>query len=191
VKDLKELKGIDKEIEMHWKNFVDLLESTKREHIEDVIKYLKEREFYLQPASSRHHLAEEGGLLKHSLNVYHTFSSMNRVLNLAIPEDTIILTSLLHDLCKIDVYKENTSRDKKYRPYYYYDPYPFGHGEKSVVLLLKLKLKLSELEELMIRWHMGVLDNNIGFVEKTLRKKYPEAILLFTADYIASQIIET
>ena len=61
----------DKEIFEKWEQFKDLLKSTNREGIENVIKWLDETDFKFAPASTQYHSSEKGGLLKHSLNVYY------------------------------------------------------------------------------------------------------------------------
>ena len=48
--------------------FLNLLRSTEREGIEDLIEALEEMGFFTAPASANHHLNVEGGLLEHSLN---------------------------------------------------------------------------------------------------------------------------
>jgi len=50
--------------------FIELLRSTKREGIEDLISWLEGTDFYKAPASTRFHGNYAGGLLEHSLNVY-------------------------------------------------------------------------------------------------------------------------
>ena len=52
--------------------FINLLKGTEREGINNLINWLEnETDFFTAPASSKYHLAVEGGLLKHSLNVYY------------------------------------------------------------------------------------------------------------------------
>lgn len=50
--------------------FEELLLSTQRKGIDNVLLELEKTDFFKAPASSRFHLACEGGLLQHSLNVY-------------------------------------------------------------------------------------------------------------------------
>ena len=50
--------------------FIELLRSTKREGIEDVIQFIEKTDFYKAPASTRFHGNYEGGLLEHSMKVY-------------------------------------------------------------------------------------------------------------------------
>ena len=58
-------------IEENIERFETLLKSVQRDGIDRLIRYIqKNTDFYKAPASTRFHLACEGGLLQHSLNVY-------------------------------------------------------------------------------------------------------------------------
>ena len=50
--------------------FENLLLSTKRGGIENLIEFIRKSDFYKAPASTRFHSCHEGGLLEHTLNVY-------------------------------------------------------------------------------------------------------------------------
>ena len=58
----------DEQIQSSWREFTELLLSTKREGIEEFIKWLDTTDFKYAPASSQYHSSYRGGLLKHSLN---------------------------------------------------------------------------------------------------------------------------
>lgn len=51
------------------KLFIELLQSTQREGVDDLISDLEKLGFFTAPASASHHLNTEGGLVKHSLNI--------------------------------------------------------------------------------------------------------------------------
>ena len=88
--------------------FLNLLKSIQREGIEKLIAYLEKTDFFKAPASSRFHGNYEGGLLEHSLNVYHLLKEKvaqkpySEVISAS--DDTIILITLLHDICKTNYY---------------------------------------------------------------------------------------
>lgn len=82
---------------------VELLLSTNRVGMDELLRYMDESGFYSAPCSGAYHLAEEGGLAKHSLNVYRTMLDLNQSLKADIPLDTIILVSILHDLGKWEI----------------------------------------------------------------------------------------
>ena len=50
--------------------FLKLLRETNREGMENLINFLEKSDFFTAPASTRFHGSEEGGLVKHSLQVY-------------------------------------------------------------------------------------------------------------------------
>ena len=55
--------------------FINLLRSTNREGIEELIDFIDRTDFYKAPASTRFHGNFEGGLLQHSMKVYEIFKS--------------------------------------------------------------------------------------------------------------------
>lgn len=175
---------------------VALLKSVKREGMEELMEFLERTDFYTAPASTRFHNCFEGGLAEHSLNVYHALKELTKG---KWPEDTIILVGLLHDLCKINLYKVEM-RNKKdpetgtwyQEPYYTSDDrMPLGHGEKSVMLISEF-IKLTKEELYAIRWHMGGYEpkENYGYVAKAF-EKYELAVYTHMADIEATYIIET
>lgn len=133
-----------------------------------------ETEFFTAPASSKHHGAERGGLVVHSLNVYRRLREIAlREIVMDTPadlwpevEESLAIMGLLHDLCKNDVYHPEMKRRRDpttgqwgdVQEYTFRDPFPFGHGEKSVYLITQ-HMKLTPDEALAIRWHMGAFDD--------------------------------
>lgn len=51
--------------------FLNLLRSTNRDGIENLIEWLESTDFFTAPASTKYHGAYPGGLLQHSINVYN------------------------------------------------------------------------------------------------------------------------
>lgn len=89
---------------MSKKRYVDLLKSTDRKGIDGLIAYMEQSGFFKSPCSTRHHLAEPGGLLKHSLNVYDTAMALKNALNSKVSDKSITLCALLHDIGKCGQY---------------------------------------------------------------------------------------
>ena len=127
--------------------FKRMLLSTNREGIEHVIKNLEELGFFMAPASTKFHLNYEGGLLEHSMNVCETALELREMmirkkdeLSEFLPQESVIIAALLHDVCKTDIYKPAIKRQKNEHgvwcdvPGYDvdYSNFPLGHGEKSV-----------------------------------------------------------
>lgn len=180
--------------------FIELLRSTNREGIEELIRFIDEKtDFFTAPASTRFHGCHEGGLLEHSMKVYEilNYKVKNNVIDLYAGDDTIIIVALLHDLCKANFYKVDYRNAKNARgewekvPYYTIDDtIPYGHGEKSVMMLTEY-IKLTPEEKYCIRWHMGFsepkeLYNTLG----AAYKKYPLALMTNEADLEASYFFD-
>ena len=182
------------------KQYEELLQSVKREGMDKLIEFIRKSDFYTAPASTRYHLSCEGGLLKHSLNVYEMLKEklqqpVWKQFNYDV--DTTIIVSLLHDLCKTYFYTveyrnaKNDAGQWEKVPYFAIDDkIPYGHGEKSVVMIEEF-IKLKPVERYAIRWHMGFSvskdDYNALGVAIT---KYPLALALSESDLEATYILE-
>ena len=189
--------------------FVDELTKTNRPGMDKVIAGLEEIGFFTAPASSKHHLAEPGGLLRHSVNVYMQALSIRSAeieirpeIEEKVPLESIAVAALLHDVCKAEVYKvvEKFRKDKdgkweKYNAYEQdYSAMPLGHGEKSVIRLLRMGLKLTNDELLAIRWHMANWDMPESFEARgnfnAACEKCPLLSIIIAADELATRITE-
>ncbi len=175
----------------------------QREGAGALLDYLENKsDFFTAPASARYHSAYEGGLCEHSLNVYDClkdYLERTRVAELygqRYSEETIALVALLHDVCKVGCYKPGTrnvkgedGRWQQVPTYFYEDPLPYGHGEKSVYIINGF-LRLSREEAMAIRWHMGFSgDEDKRLIGRALAQ-YPLAFALSTADMEASYFME-
>lgn len=175
---------------------IELLRSTNRPGIEKVIDFLLNTDFFTAPASTKYHNSFEGGLADHSLNVYEELKEKAYMYGDCLTKETIIITSLLHDLCKVNFYvkgfrnvKENGTWVQK-EVWEVKDQEPMGHGEKSLWLLSKM-IELTDQEAYMIRYHMGFTEPKDTWIHlNNALDKYPEIILLHTADLEASYMIE-
>ena len=149
------------DIKANKEEFLELLRSTKRDGIEDVITDLEELGFFTAPASAGHHLNIEGGLVLHSINtckaalaIWEGMKPLEPSLATEVKRDSIIIASLLHDVCKSDIYKRSVKKRKNALGQWEdcegykvsYKDFPMGHGEKSVILLLCSGLDLSDDE---------------------------------------------
>ena len=144
-----------------------------------LLDWLDSNGFFEAPASSKHHLAQPGGLAVHSMNVWHRLReiAIRDMTNRDAPgvrqlseaeEETVAILGLLHDVCKAGVYHQETRRRRnpetkqweEYLGYTFRDPFPLGHGEKSLFLITR-HMALTEEEALAIRWHMGAYDDAV------------------------------
>lgn len=190
--------------------FTTLLRSTQRDGVEDAIEELERLGFFEAPASTRFHLCNEGGLVEHSLNVCDIALSLREVmiakddsLRELLPKDSVILASLLHDVCKADIYKKTMKRQKNEIgiwtdvPGYEvdYGNFPLGHGEKSVIVLLLSGLALTDSEIMAIRWHMNAWELPFQSPEakgnfNSAKELCPLLSLIQAADGLAANLIE-
>lgn len=202
---------MDVNMKQNKNEFVELLYSTGREGMDEVILQLEELGFFQAPASSKFHLNHEGGLLEHSLNVCRIGLMLRDQMLLLKPEleeslnkESVIIASLLHDLCKADIYQKCVRKRKDrlgqwvdYETYELdYSDFPLGHGEKSVIVLLRMGLDLSDDEIMAIRWHMSAWD--LPFQSPDLKANFdtakricPLCSLIQAADGLASNLLES
>jgi len=172
------------------------LVQVKRPDIPELIKYLEESDFFTAPASTRYHDSEPGGLAYHSWTVFRLFKHKNGIYKLDLPGDTIRIAGLLHDACKINYYKmgkkwyKDESTNWKWAQqdvWQVEDQFPVGHGEKSVIVLQKY-IALTEVEILLIRWHMSSFDAATHFYPHKFAfndalEKCPGIVALASADW--------
>lgn len=196
--------------EKNRKEIKELLLSTKREYIEDVVECLEELGFFEAPASTKFHLNEEGGLAEHSLNVCKVglmlreqMIALDPEIADKLPKDSVIIATLLHDVCKADIYKKCVKKRKnnfgaweEYEGFEVdYNNFPLGHGEKSVIVVLRMGFDLTDDEIMAIRWHMTAWD--LPFQSPDLKGNYnaakeicPLCSLVQCADNLSSNILE-
>ena len=190
--------------------FVKLLKSTDREGVDDVIEELERLGFFSAPASAGHHLNVEGGLVQHSLNtckaafaIWEGMKALEPSLDTEVKKESIIISALLHDVCKADIYKRSVKKRKNKLGQWEdcegykvsYKDFPMGHGEKSLVVILLSGLELYDDEMLAIRWHMGawgLSQNSFEDVRNydTAQKEYPLVAIIHAADVMAANVME-
>ena len=190
--------------------FIQLLRSTNRQGIENVINWLEESDFFTAPASTMFHGNYPGGLLEHSMNVAILAHDVHQMLckhksELAeqVTRDNIIIAALLHDICKANIYQKTTKYRKDannawetYETYSVdYSEFPMGHGEKSVIRLLQLGLQLTTDEMVAIRWHMTAWELAFHSPEQksnlqVARDTAPLCIIIQAADGLSSTLLE-
>lgn len=158
---------------------------------EDSKNWLVWNGFFTAPASTKYHGNYEGGLFDHSLLVMNTLVQLTKDNQLQWGrEESPYIIGLLHDLCKVNQYRETDVGEEN--PYEYRtDTLLTGHGDKSVMVASTL-LQLTEEEMYCIRYHMG------AFVEKDewnyytrAVSKYPNVLWTHHADMIATHVCGT
>lgn len=201
---------------MDKKNLIARFESemakVNRPGMDKLMDYIRKSDFYTAPASTKYHLACGGGLLQHSLNV---LDAMRTILVYSkadntwqyqvagkvpaiIPDDSVTVMALLHDICKTYFYgvgtrnvkNDQTGKWEKAPFYTVSDKMPLGHGAKSA-MIIKSYIELTNMEMYAIWWHMGFngeYENDVCVGAAI--EKYPAVLALQTADMQASKIME-
>ena len=85
----------------------------KREGSDQLLENLQKQDFFTAPASSKFHGNHEGGLVEHSVKVYENLLKLNEKFNVTEDKETLTIVSLLHDLCKMNIYKIDYRNVKK------------------------------------------------------------------------------
>lgn len=148
---------------------IELLAGTGRKGIDTLIGYLETNGFFESPASTKYHGCYKGGLAAHSLGVYNLLVEYTAAINLSeiqvagqeslpIEPCNLVISALLHDVCKIGAYIPNG------KAYKWNKAQPKGHALLSIERIKKF-IQLTELEELMIKYHMGVYGLNEFYKE--------------------------
>lgn len=181
----------------------------KRPGIDKLMNYIRKSDFYTAPASTRYHLSCEGGLLQHSLNVLDALRGIlaqaedgweYRVAGktvLTIPDESVTIIALLHDICKTYFYttsmrnakNEQTGRWEKVPYYTVSDKMPLGHGPKSA-MIVKQYMELTTPEMYAIWWHMGFTDTSDTLALGQAIDAQPIVWAMHTADMMASHFME-
>ena len=186
--------------------FIDLYKThVRREGADKLLEYLESpaSDFFTAPASTKFHNNVPGGLLSHSLNVYDCLVSYYKserrteLFGLSdVPDETLAVVALLHDLCKVNVYKESKRNVKdengvwRQVPYYEFkDELPYGHGEKSVYIISGF-MRLSREEAFAIRYHMGFSNEDDPRNVGAAFEMFPLALALSIADTEATYFVE-
>ncbi len=185
--------------------FIDIYKSNIiRPGADKLMNYLLSdaSDFFTAPCSTRFHGSYEGGLVEHSVNVYHCLKNylertrVTDIYNISCNDETIAITALLHDLCKINFYTVDYRNAKNARgewekvPYYTIDDtLPYGHGEKSVYIISGF-MKLSREEAFAIRYHMGFSGTEDKNCISKAFETFPLALALSIADMEATFFME-
>ncbi len=184
--------------------FIEIYKANiKREGADKLLEYLESpsSDFFDAPASTRFHGAYAGGLVEHSVNVYHcltAYLSRERVretYGVEVSEESIAIAALLHDLCKVNCYKPGTRNVKEngvwktVPTFEYSDDLPYGHGEKSVYIITGF-MRLTREEAFAIRYHMGFAGTEDARNVGEAFQRFPLAFALSTADMEATYFLE-
>ena len=197
------------DIETNYKKFKKYLSAyVTRDGIKEFLEWLDTTDFKTAPASTKYHLSEEGGLCKHSLNVFMRLINLlsneypkklvgNDANGAEIWEETcpyskesIALVALLHDIGKADFYKtyvknvknEATNTWEKV-PYYAVkdesERFIYGSHEDNSIYTLRQFFKLLYEEDLAIKYHMGGIGSNEPSMSAMVYNAFKSPLALF------------
>lgn len=177
----------------------EVLMKTKREGMADLLDYMRDIGFLTAPCSTGYHLAKEGGLLEHTVNVMKIAERIGVAL-LGGAEynkihNSVMIVAALHDLGKCgqfgkplyvpNVLKSGKQSDAK--------PYEINkelmtlpHEVVSVIEATKF-IDLTEEEQQAIAWHNGLYG---AFKYDIQGKESPLYMILHWADMWASRVTE-
>lgn len=184
----------------------DFLLGTDRDGMVNLLSYMHDNRFFEAPCSGAAHLAKEGGLAEHSLNVLDVASALYHTLNCTFPMESLIICCLLHDLGKMgqfgkpnyvpnmikdgrptkanpeQKYKQSESKPYETNP----DLLTVDHEVRSVAIASRF-IELTEEEQQAILWHNGLYGL---FKYEISGKETPLYLILHFADMWASRVLE-
>lgn len=146
---------IHKSLEEKKEECISLLKSTNRPNIDKLIAYITQMGYFFAPGSKDHHRFK-GGLVSHSLETYHKAMELRDIQikkgvdASSMPQDSIIIATLMHDLCKADALRFNEQTRKTYAV-----KKTNGHSSRSVRQVGYSGFVLTAEEKDAILWHMG------------------------------------
>lgn len=174
---------------------IDLLKSTEREGIDNLIEAMEQGGFFTAPCSSDKHLCCPGGLAEHSLNVYSAMVDIDAGLAADLPEDSIVICAILHDLGKMgdhgkSNYVENILKSGQVssaKPYSTNKDLIYLPHEIRSAMIAERYIKLSEDEETAILFHNGLYSTFKNIIPG---HEFPLYLILHTADMYVSRFLE-
>ncbi len=169
--------------------------SARKKPFDKFIGFLEKKTAWLtSPASTKYHLSEEGGLLKHSIGVAECLLKLRETLALGISEESCVIVGLLHDVGKVGMpgkpfYLPREHADKGGRGAGYVvntELATMGHAVRSLYLIAKY-VPLSDSEAQARASHDGQYNSDDGTV---CGRQKPLTLLVHWADYWCSHVCE-
>jgi len=172
----------------------------RKEQFDRLIHFMENETSWMNaPASTKHHLCREGGLLEHSINVAETMLKIKAAIAPEISDESCVIVALLHDLGKVGMpgrpqYFVNEPSEKQ-KKYGYKPDYPYRFNSELTYLSVPVRsiylalqyISLTEEEVQAIVYHDGqyVEDNR-----SCATHEEPLTLLLQYADSWSGFVIE-
>lgn len=136
------------DLDKNQETVIFLLQTIQRPGMDNLIDYLIDSDYFSTVASTRFHNSFPGGLCYHSLKVMRMFSDENKLWEKPIPRDSVIISGLLHDLCKVGSYTKTSKGYESVK----------GQKGHATVSLSRIKkyIELTSEEDDIIRYHMAL-----------------------------------
>jgi len=168
----------------------------RKESFDAFITFLETKTTWLtSPASTKFHLAEERGLLKHSVGVAETLLRFREFLAPAISEESCVIVGLFHDVGKLGMPgkpyylpSDNEWMVKNRGVRYMINPevVAMGLATRSIYLISQY-IPLTDAEAQAITYHDGqYIDDN----KVIAHKEEPLTLLVHWADYWTAHVYE-
>ena len=183
-----------KKREIMKNRFMELYNQIEREGTDQLLDYLELCGYFEAPASTQYHLAKDGGLLEHSLNVTELMLKIAPTLGIE-SNISIIIVGLFHDIGKAGYYGKTaytpnilkSGKRSDAKPYEINKEMLNVPHEVSAIHILSQYNTLTESEVFAILYHNG-LYTSLGYQLKG--NEQPLQMLLHFADMWASRVIE-
>jgi 23S rRNA maturation-related 3'-5' exoribonuclease YhaM len=178
---------------------IELLRSTERPGIENLIQHMEEIGFFTAPCSTQYHLCKEGGLAEHSLNVFNFLweaYSTNSMIGNEASLSEIKIAALLHDIGKatyrgkpnyIPNILKSTGKKSEAKPYESNKDRLYIPHEIVSLQIISKYIELTEEEEFAILYHNGMY---VPSGRDINGKERPLQTLLHMADLWVSRFVE-
>jgi 23S rRNA maturation-related 3'-5' exoribonuclease YhaM len=180
---------------------IELLRSTERPGIENLIQHMEEIGFFTVPCSTQYHLCKEGGLAEHSWNVYVFMGEFAAAVDHygpmsdSVTVDSMIISSILHDIGKSTYrgkpnYIPNILKSgevSKAKPYESNSDRLYIPHEIVSLQIISKYIELTEEEEFAILYHNGMY---VPSGRDINGKERPLQLLLHFADMWCSRFVE-
>lgn len=198
----------EEQIKNNRERFLEIINSIKVEgaNLPSLTKWLDNSDFFFAPASTKYHCSYAGGLCQHSLNVYNVLTRLAKEFKdetgYEIPEDSIKITALMHDMAKVNFYEsylknvknEETGQWEKvpeYRVKDAADRFILGNHEQNSEYIAHTFFPLTvEESSAILHHHAGTGWDSAKDECPAIFNKYALATLLHTADFIATFLYE-
>ena len=196
----------DEQIEKNKERYLGLIKSISIEgaDIDGLVNWLENKsDFFIAPASTKYHCSYKGGLCEHSLNVYDAIVRLAGSWGYDIPDDSLKVVSLLHDMSKANFY-ESYFRNVKNEVTGQWEKKPecrvrdegsrfiYGSHELTAEYMVRTFIPLSVEESVAItHHHAGMSFDSTKEDVAPVYNKYPIAVLLHMADLGSTFLLET